>query len=49
MSKQDDHLWDPSAPEDPEVARLAALLSPLKHDRPLDELRLRRPRFQAGS
>jgi len=44
MSKQDDHLWDPSAPEDPEVARLAALLSPLKHDRPLDELRLRRPR-----
>lgn len=44
MSKQDDHLWDPSAPEDPEVAELRALLSPLKHDRPLDELRLRRPR-----
>ena len=47
MSKLDDHLWDPSAPEDAEVARLAALLSPLKHDRPLDELRLRRPRRRA--
>jgi ferric-dicitrate binding protein FerR (iron transport regulator) len=47
MNKQDDHLWDPSAPEDPEVARLAALLSPLKHDRPLDELRLRRRRRRA--
>ncbi len=47
MSKQDDHLWDPSAPEDLEVARLAALLSPLKHDRPFDELRLRRPRRRA--
>ncbi len=47
MSKQDEHLWDPSAPEDPEVARLAALLSPLRHDRPLDELRLRRPRRRA--
>lgn len=47
MSKQDEHLWDPSAPQDPEVARLAALLSPLAHDRPLDELRLRRPRRRA--
>jgi ferric-dicitrate binding protein FerR (iron transport regulator) len=44
MSEQDEHLWDPSASPDPEVARLEALLSPLKHDQPLDELRVRRRR-----
>lgn len=37
----DDYLWDRSG-EDQEVARLEALLSPLKHDAPLDALRLRR-------
>jgi len=47
MNEQDEHLWDPSAPADPEVARLEALLSPLKHDRPLDELRVRRRRGRA--
>jgi len=44
MSEQDDHLWDPSAPTDPEVARLDALLRPLAHTAPLDELKLRRAR-----
>src|SRR5690349_14186754 len=43
MSKSDDFLWDRSG-EDPEVARLEALLSPLKHDAPLDEVRVRRRR-----
>jgi hypothetical protein len=38
----DDYLWDRSGPPDPEVERLEALLSPLAHDAPLDELRLRR-------
>lgn len=42
MSTSDDYLYDRSGAEDPEVARLEALLSPLAHDRPLDELRLRR-------
>lgn len=43
MKKSDDYLWDRSG-EDPEVARLEQLLSPLRHDAPLDELRLRRPK-----
>lgn len=42
MSKPDDYLWDRSGPADPEVQRLEELLAPLAHDRPLDELRLRR-------
>jgi hypothetical protein len=42
MSESDDYLHDRSGPADPEVARLEALLAPLAHDRPLDELRLRR-------
>lgn len=37
-----DYLWDRSGPPDPEVQRLEALLAPLGHDAPLDELRLRR-------
>ncbi len=37
----DDYLWDRSG-EDKDVARLEALLSPLQHDAPLDELRLHR-------
>ncbi len=44
MSKPDDYLWDGSGPADPEVQRLEHLLAPLAHDRPLDELRLRRRR-----
>ena len=44
MTKPDDYLWDRSGPVDPEVERLEQLLAPLAHDRPLDELRLRRPR-----
>lgn len=44
MNKQDDYLWDGSGSVDPEVARLEKLLSPLAHDRPLDELRLQRGR-----
>ena len=44
MSKSDDYLWDRSGDEDPDVARLEKLLSPLKHDAPLDELRMRRKR-----
>jgi ferric-dicitrate binding protein FerR (iron transport regulator) len=43
MSKSDDYLWDRSG-EDPEVARLEALLSPLKHEAPLDEVGVRRRR-----
>jgi hypothetical protein len=44
MSKSDDdYLWDRSG-ADPEVARLEELLAPLKHDAPLDELRVRRRR-----
>ena len=42
MSKPDDYLWDRSGPADPEVARLEQLLAPLAHDRPLDELGLRK-------
>jgi len=41
MAKPDDYLWDGSG-GDPEVARLEGLLRPLRHDAPLDELRLRR-------
>jgi ferric-dicitrate binding protein FerR (iron transport regulator) len=44
MSKSDDYLWDRSGEVDPEVARLEELLSPLHHDAPLDEIRLRRKR-----
>jgi FecR-like protein len=44
MSKPDDYLWDGSGPADREVQRLEQLLAPLAHDRPLDELRLRRKR-----
>lgn len=44
MSKPDDYLWDGSGSPDPEVARLEKLLAPLAHDRPLNELKLRRSR-----
>jgi len=44
MSKSDDYLWDRSGERDPDVARLEALLSPLAHQAPLDELRVRRAR-----
>ena len=47
MSKPDDYLWDRSGPADPDVKRLEELLSPLAHDRPLDELRMKRPRRRA--
>ncbi|MEO8703317.1 MAG: FecR domain-containing protein [Kofleriaceae bacterium] len=43
MTRSDDYLWDRSG-EDPEAARLEALLAPLAHRAPLDELRMRRPR-----
>jgi hypothetical protein len=38
----DDYLWDRSGPADPDVERLEALLAPLRHDAPLDELRQKR-------
>jgi hypothetical protein len=44
MSKPDDYLWDRSGPADPDVQRLEQLLAPLAHDRPLDEMKLRRKR-----
>ena len=45
MTKSDDYLWDREAGDvDPEVARLEQLLAPLRHQAPLDELRLRRTR-----
>ncbi len=47
MSKPDDYLWDRSGPADPDVQRLEQLLAPLAHDRPLDELALRRKRNRA--
>lgn len=47
MSKPDDYLWDRSGPADPDVQRLEQLLAPLAHDRPLDELGLRRKRSRA--
>jgi ferric-dicitrate binding protein FerR (iron transport regulator) len=43
----DDYLWDQSGPPDPDVQRLEDLLSPLRHDAPLDELRTKRPRRRA--
>lgn len=42
MTRPDDYLWDRSGSPDPDVARLEQLLSPLAHDAPLDEVRLRR-------
>lgn len=44
MSKPDDYLWDGSGHADPDVAKLEELLRPLAHDKPLDELRMRRPK-----
>ncbi|MFN0245999.1 MAG: FecR domain-containing protein [Kofleriaceae bacterium] len=44
MSKTDDYLWDGSGDPDPDVAKLEELLRPLAHDRPMDELRMRRPK-----
>jgi hypothetical protein len=44
MNEPDDYLWDRSGPQDPEVARLEQLLSPLRHQAPLDEVRLARGR-----
>src|SRR5512140_2283006 len=41
-----DYLWDKRG-ADPEVARLEELLSPLRHQAPLDELRMRRKRSRA--
>ena len=38
----DDYLFDRSGPPDPEVEKLEKLLAPLKHDAPLDEVRMRR-------
>jgi ferric-dicitrate binding protein FerR (iron transport regulator) len=40
----DDYLWDRSGSADPDVERLEKLLTPLAHDAPLDELRVRRKR-----
>ena len=40
----DDYLWDRSGAPDPDVQRLEELLSPLRHDAPLDELKLKRRR-----
>lgn len=40
MNESDDYLWDRSGPADPEIARLEGLMAPLRHDAPLDELRL---------
>ena len=44
MTKPDDYLWDGSGEADPEVAKLEQLLRPLAHDRPMDEVRMRRPK-----
>ena len=38
----DDYLWDRSGPPDPEVQKLEKLLAPLRHEAPLDEVRMRR-------
>ena len=43
----DDYLWDRSGAKDPDVAGLEQLLSPLAHDAPLDEVRLRRRKSRA--
>lgn len=45
-SDEADYLWDRSG-DDAEVKRLESLLSPLAHDAPLDELRLKRKRSRA--
>src|SRR5258708_21294764 len=37
----DDYLWDRSGAPDRDVKQLEDLLAPLRHDAPLDELRLR--------
>ncbi len=47
MNEQDDYLWDGSGPPDPAVERLEKLLAPLRHDRPFDDLRVRRRRSRA--
>ncbi|MGE0400055.1 MAG: FecR domain-containing protein [Kofleriaceae bacterium] len=44
MTKPDDYLWDGSGDADPDVAKLEELLRPLAHDRPMDEVRMRRAR-----
>ena len=44
MTEPDDYLWDAKGPPDPEVARLELLLAPLRHQAPLDEVRMRRRR-----
>jgi hypothetical protein len=38
----DDYLWDRSGSADPDVQQLEGLLGPLAHDRPLNEVALRR-------
>jgi hypothetical protein len=43
----DDYLWDRTGSPDPDVAKLEGLLSPLAHDPPLDEVRMRRRRPRA--
>jgi ferric-dicitrate binding protein FerR (iron transport regulator) len=43
----DDYLWDRSGKPDPDVQRLEELFAPLRHDAPLDELRVKRPRRRA--
>lgn len=40
----DDYLWDRTGTPDPELKRLEELLAPLRHDAPLDELRVQRAR-----
>ncbi|MEJ7601698.1 MAG: FecR domain-containing protein [Kofleriaceae bacterium] len=42
MTAPDDYLWDAKGPPDPDVARLEQLLAPLRHQAPLDEIRMRR-------
>ena len=45
MNESDDYLWDRSGPPDPEVKRLEDLMAPLRHQAPLDDLKLaRQPR-----
>lgn len=42
MNESDDYLWDRSGPPDPEVKRLEDLMAPLRHQAPLDEMKLAR-------
>ncbi len=42
MTKPADYLWDGTGDAEPDVAKLEALLRPLAHDRPLDEVRMQR-------